>query len=72
MGELSKQAKLIKNNLRENLTSKKEDFKGFNSVILNHPNDDEKIKFLLKSLAEIKPIESLQLLFRGSRDGFKA
>ena len=39
---------------------------------MKHPNDNEKIEFLLKSLADIKPIESLQLLFRGSKDGFKA
>ena len=39
---------------------------------MKHPNDNEKIEFLLKSLADIKPIESLQLLFRGSKDGFRA
>ena len=72
MGELSQQAKLLKKKLRESLTPKKWDFKGFDSVILKYPNDDEKIEFLVKSLADIKPIKSLQLLFRGSKDGFKA
>ena len=72
MGELSQQAKQLKKKLRESLTSKMEDFKGFDSAILKHPNDNEKIEFLLKSLADIRPIESLQLLFRGSKDGFRA
>ena len=49
-----------------------ENFIGFDSVILKHPNDNEKIEFLLKSLADIRPIQSLQLLFRGSKDGFKS
>ena len=39
---------------------------------MKSPTDNENIEFLLKSLADIKPIESLQLLFRGSKDGFKA
>ena len=39
---------------------------------MKSPTDNEKISFLLKSLADIGPVESLQLLFRGSRDGFKA
>ena len=72
MGELSKQAKKLKKELRESLNDDKKYCKGFESAILKLPNDHEKIEFLLKSLAEVKPIESLQLLFRGSKDGFKA
>lgn len=67
MEYLIEQAQTFKNNLKRCLEETKIEL---DSSILKSPSDEDKIEFLIKCLSQKRAVKTLNLLYRGSRDGF--